>query len=249
MTSVPLPILPSWKNWEIERNAITDITPLIGLKNLKKLSLADNPIYDFKTLLELEGVELDLDFDLSRLDGTEYRCQSPDPNLKQAIREALQLPEGIPITQLVMLQLTRLRATDIGITDLTGLEYAINLDNLDLGGNQIRDIRPLAGLIALSHLSLWNNQVEDITPLANLTNLVSLNLSYNNVADVSILANLTNLQYLAMLFNLVTDFSPLQNLTLIRFEYDEVCDIPSTTAVRQRTNRKSKFPFNPSSVE
>ena len=141
-----------------------------------------------------------------------------------------------------MLQLTQLRATDIGITDLTGLEYAINLNTLDLGNNGIRDVRPLAGLIALSRLSLWNNQVEDITPLANLTNLVSLNLSYNNVEDVSILANLTNLQYLAMRVNLATDFSPLQNLTLIRFEYDEVCDIPpQLPSVRERIESRS-FP-------
>ena len=238
----PLANLVQLEELEIERNAITDITPLIGLKNLKKLSLADNPFHDFSTLLELEGVELDLDIDLSRLDELNIVVEVPDPNLKQAIREALQLPEGILITQLVILRLTRLRATDIGITDLTGLEYAINLDTLDLGNNGIRDVRPLAGLIALSHLSLWNNQVEDITPLANLTNLVSLNLSHNNVADVSILANLTNLQSLAMRFNLATDFSPLQNLTLIRFEYDEVCDIPpQLPSVRERIESRS-FP-------
>ena len=238
----PLANLTRLEELEIERNAIADITPLIGLKNLKKLRLAGNPIYDFRPLLELEGVELDLDIDLSRLDELNIVVEVPDPNLKQAIREALQLPEGIFITQLVMLQLTQLRATDIGITDLTGLEYAINLDTLDLGNNGIRDVRPLAGLIALSHLSLWNNQVEDITPLANLTNLVSLNLSYNNVADVSILANLTNLQSLAMQFNLATDFSPLQNLTLIRFEYDEVCDIPpQLPSVRERIESRS-FP-------
>ena len=83
----------------------------------------------------------------------------PDPNLRQAIREALQLPTGEPITQQEMLRLKHWKATDIGVIDLTGIEYAANSEKLDLGGNKIRDIHPLAHLINLTKLSLWSNQV------------------------------------------------------------------------------------------
>ena len=113
----PLANLTSLEELEIERNAITDITPLIGLKNLKKLRLADNPLHDFSSLLELEGVELDLDIDLSRLDELNIVVEVPNPNLRQAIREALSLPEDIPLTQLQMLRLKRLSAWDSEITE------------------------------------------------------------------------------------------------------------------------------------
>ena len=234
--------LTSLEELEIRRNSITDITPLIELKNLKKLSLADNPVHDFTPLLELEGVELDLDINLSQLDELNTMVEVPDPNLRQAIREALSLPEDVPLTQQHMLTLKRLSASDSEITDLTGLEHATFLKWLDLGGNDIEDIQPLANLTNLRHLSLWSNEVKDIIVLANLVNLTSLDLSYNNIADVSPLANLTNLQYLRMKFNLATDFASLQHLSLIVFEYDEVCDIQLLLPpVRERIANRS-FP-------
>ena len=59
-------------------------------------------------LAQLEGVELDLDIDLNRLDQLNLVVEVPDPNLRQAIRETLSLPDGAPLTQLEMLRLTEL---------------------------------------------------------------------------------------------------------------------------------------------
>ena len=159
----------------------------------------------------------------------------PDPNLRQALRQELQLSDDVSITQQQMLKLIGLFAADRGIIDLTGLEYAINLDFLDLGGNQIHDIRPLENLIQLTWLSLWQNQVQDITPLTNLTKLKTLDLSYNyiiesleplkdliqlevlnftnnQVKDITPLANMTKLKYLELRYNQVGDLTPLANL-------------------------------------
>ena len=47
----------------------------------------------------------------------------PDPNLRQAVRDAL----NAPITQVAMHGLTELYADDLGIVNLTGLESAVNL--------------------------------------------------------------------------------------------------------------------------
>lgn len=80
-----------------------------------------------------------------------------------------------------MSQLIWLKATDIGIIDLIDLEYAVNLESLDLVDNQIGDISPLTGLTQLTWLSLWHNQVQDITPLTNLTKLKTWDLSYNYI--------------------------------------------------------------------
>ena len=42
--------------------------------------------------------------------------------------------------------LTDLMAPDASITDLTGLEMAVNLATLDISGNAIEDLSPLADL-------------------------------------------------------------------------------------------------------
>ena len=210
----PLANLTLLQELEIRRNAITDITPLIGLKNLKKLRLADNPLHDFSSLLELEGVELDLDIDLSRLDELNIVVEVPDPNLRQAIREALSLPEDIPLTQQQMLRLKRLSAWNSEITDLTGLEHATFLIDLGLCENQIHDLRPLAGLVQLEGLSLCGNPISDISPLANLTNLKGLDLGgYRKIVDITPLANLIQLERLNLNRQSIYDITPLANLT------------------------------------
>ena len=99
----------------------------------------------------------------------------PDPHLKKAIRETLNLPDEIPITSQEMLRLTRLRVKSSDLKDLTGLEYAINLETLSLSGSRtVSDLTPLANLIALRNLNLSGNQIRDIRPLAGLINLTQV---------------------------------------------------------------------------
>ena len=166
----------------------------------------------------------------------------PDPNLEKAVREALELTDNAPLTQQEMLKLTYLTPFNQGITDLTGLEHATNLNDLNLGLNRIDNLEPLASLIQLETLDLLGNRIKDITPLANLRNLTTLILSYNQVSDLTPLANLINLEKLYIRDNLANDFTPLQGLNLIEFEYDEVCDIPPLPPpVRERIENRT-FP-------
>ena len=67
----------------------------------------------------------------------------PDPNLRAAIENELGLASGATITTADMAGLTRLEAGNANISDLTGLEGAINLTSLSLSGNSISDISPL----------------------------------------------------------------------------------------------------------
>ena len=245
----------------LNRNEITDITPLIGLKNLMELHIADNPFYDFSPLLKLEGVELDIEIS----EGFNVVVEVPDPNLRQLIREALSLPETVPLTQGQMLRLTELDAGgDRGITNLMGLEYATNIKSLRLYLNPIVDISPLVHLTKLEGTNLWGCQIVDLSPLRNLNNLRGLFLGHNNISDISPLADLTNLTYLHLHANEIVDFSPLANLINLRelwidhnfgtdisplqglnltdFRYDEVCDIePLLPLVRERIENRS-FP-------
>ena len=92
----------------------------------------------------------------------------PDPNLRAAIEKTLDKASGATITTADMAKLTELVAEDANISDLTGLEAAINLTRLDL----------------------WTNNISDISAVARLTNLTSLNLNHNSIADISPLAGL-----------------------------------------------------------
>ena len=136
----------------------------------------------------------------------------PDPNLRQAIREALKLPADSPLTKEKMQQLTHLEKQSSGIRNIQGLEFAQNLTNLNLGSNEIRDIRPLRNLVKLHGLSLYANQVSDLSPLRSLTLLVYLNAAHNPITDLSPLSNHTNLETLDLFDCRISDVSPLTGL-------------------------------------
>ena len=115
----------------------------------------------------------------------------PDANLADAVRKAVGLSPQDSITQLDMLNLFGLNphgnfdVSNRGITDLTGIEYAINLTGLNLSRNPIRDIGPLAKMRNLRILRLNGNQITDVKPLTELTNLRELSVTHNPVEDMS----------------------------------------------------------------
>ena len=137
----------------------------------------------------------------------------PDANLRAAIEAALDKAAGTPITQAEMATMDSLTATKKGISDLTGLESATNLQNLNLSFNNITDISPLAGLTKLRGLHLWDNNITDISPLAGLTKLRNLELGFNDITDISPLEGLTNLTFLGLFYNYFPDISALAGLT------------------------------------
>ncbi|MXY99654.1 leucine-rich repeat domain-containing protein, partial [Candidatus Poribacteria bacterium] len=70
----------------------------------------------------------------------------PDSALREVVSEQLGVEN---FTQADMLRLPNLIAIGRNIVNLKGLEHAKNLGFLDLGGNQISDLHPLAGLTSL----------------------------------------------------------------------------------------------------
>ena len=100
----------------------------------------------------------------------------PDEELARIVRRALGLDSNDPpLSADDMLRLKTLKAKNGRIVSLSGLEYAINLTELDL----------------------WNNDISDVSPLSTLTNLRTLNLTYNPISELS-LSGLTNLTELVL---------------------------------------------------
>ncbi|MCG9134199.1 leucine-rich repeat domain-containing protein [Candidatus Poribacteria bacterium] len=178
--------------------------------------------------------------------GAEEPHWMPDPNLRAVVedilREEIGLPEDIPWQKEHIGFLVSIVAENRGIRSLRGLEFAINLEELDVYRNQIEDIRPLSNLPKLNRLVIWHNQVSDLSPLASITTLTDLNISDNpisdlrplskliglqvikavtcQITDVNPLSGLINLKALHLMSNSITDVSPLANLTQL-----EVLDI------------------------
>ena len=134
-----------------------------------------------------------------------------DPNLENAVRVALNIPNG-DITEADMAGLTTLNAAGDGIVSLNGLEYAGNLQVLRLDNNQISDISSLSGLTSLQQLYISSNQISDISSLFGLTSLQQLELNNNQISDISSQSGLTNLQLLVLDNNQITNLTPLESL-------------------------------------
>ena len=153
----------------------------------------------------------------------------PDANLRAAIEAALGKVSGAPITAADMETLTHLTARDAGVSDLTGLEFATNLTELQLDYNRrISDVSPLAGLTSLTELSLRFNTITDVSSLGGLPNLKWLHLAANEITDVSSLGGLPNLTNLELDANRITDVSVLgglPNLTNLQLEQNAITDV------------------------
>ena len=151
-----------------------------------------------------------------RLTATAQTVDIPDPILRDYIERVLGKAAGAPITVTEMATLTSITIyeQERGVSDLTGLDHAINLMELHLyDSHSISDISPITGLTNLTSLGLGHNQISDISPIAGLTNLTSLGLAGNRISDISSVAGLTNLTELDLGGNSISDISPLAGLT------------------------------------
>ena len=160
----------------------------------------------------------------------------PDPNLRAAIMAELGKASGDPITTSDMAALRSLEARKSNISDLTGLEHAINLTLLDFWNNSISDISALAGLTNLETLLLEHNSISDISAVAGLTNLKILWLKHNSISDISAVAGLTNLTELYLGSNNISDISLLTGLTNLTHLFLSDNSISDISPVAELTN-------------
>ncbi len=149
---------------------LTDLTPLSGLTNLRRLYLDYNDVDDLSPLADLTRLQvLWLDdnalTDLSAVAG---------------------------MTHLLWLQ-----AGDNPLSDLGPLSSLVHLRRLWLGGDAITDVSALAGLTRLHKLHLAVNQIEDLSPLAGMTRLETVYLAHNRITDATPLSGMNRLSLLS----------------------------------------------------
>ena len=135
-----------------------------------------------------------------------------DANLREAINEALGKAPDARITMEEMETLTRLEAHNANIRDLTGLEFATRLEEINCNNNLISDLSPLTDLVNLRVIELRDNVISDLSPIAGLISLEWLIVPHNSIPDLLPVEGLINLVGLAVEDNLISNLSPISGL-------------------------------------
>jgi Leucine-rich repeat (LRR) protein len=136
-----------------------------------------------------------------------------DTSLETVVRSNINKPTG----DIFLSDVTELKSFDAhgsDIVNLNGIEYLIELTELNLGDNRISDLSPLSSLTNLTWLLLEGNPLGDMSALSGLNKLTVLYLSWCGLDDISALSSLTKLTTLHLSGNFqINDISPLSDLT------------------------------------
>ncbi|MEK8129204.1 leucine-rich repeat protein [Paenibacillus filicis] len=138
-----------------------------------------------------------------------------DSGLEAAVRDALHKPSGVISTEDLQ-ELTQLQASGRGIRDIAGLEYAVNLQTLNLSDNEIGDVARLGSLTKLETLILNGNRIVSADALRSLSSLKSLWLTNNRLTGVNALGPLSQLRYLYAADNQIGSLAGLESLTQLQ---------------------------------
>ena len=171
----------------------------------------------------------------------------PDENLRTKIANALGRSRNSQLTAEDMSKLTKLEAPNANIQNLTGIEYAYNLKELNLGveyidgvgsvnNNTISDFSPLETLSQLTYLDLSGSSLSDISFTVNLIQLKELDLWNNTISDISALSGLTQLEILNLSYNAISDISALSGLiqlSVLYFRHNAISDISALSGLTQ----------------
>ena len=213
--------LKGLRSLDLSHNHISDIRPLARLTELRTLLLKENPITDLTLLAGLNLTDLKYDVVGQPTRQTDLaEAWMPDRALRAAVPGEIGLLPGVPLTKEKMQGVGYINVAGKGISDITGLEFATNLRELDLSQNPITDLHPLANLTTLERLYLSdvspNTPTLDLRPLVTLINLKELSLKNSKVSDISLLARLTELRSLDLSHNHISDIRPLSDLRELR---------------------------------
>ncbi|KAG1938112.1 leucine-rich repeat-containing protein [Pimephales promelas] len=89
-----------------------------------------------------------------------------------------------------------LKLRNLGIYDLGCIGECVNLERLDLSGNNITNLGPLSPLRRLLVLNLSANRISNLEPLSSCESLQSLNVAGNVIQSVESVHSLKSLRKL-----------------------------------------------------
>jgi len=181
--------------WQLQAagNQITDIGVLAGLAGLRDLDLSGNQISDVSPLAGLTQLT-DVDLSSNLIGDVGSLADSHLPGLATLNLNDNGIVDVAAFALAQWPVLTEIDLRDNMISDVAGLGQGVftDLEVLDLGGNSVGDsshVSDLLSLASLIRLDLDGNYISDVTPLAALAgvdpDLRWLDLSGNEISDIS----------------------------------------------------------------
>ncbi|GEM_PF-1646714 len=149
--------LTQLKRLIFNKQRITDLSPLQGLKQLQSLSCGGNKISDLTPVAGLSQLQ-------------SLSCWQN------------QISDLTPVAGLSQLQ--SLSCWQNQISDLTPVAGLSQLQSLSCWQNQISDLTPVAGLSQLQSLDCGDNKISDLSSIPILPSLIELNISKLKVDDL-----------------------------------------------------------------
>lgn len=152
-----------------------------------------------------------------------------DSGLEEAVRDTIEKEEGtIYIKDVENIQI--LDASDRKIENLDGIEFLIELRDLNLEDNFVKNVSPLKNTTKLQKLNLRNNEITSLEEIqfqdVIYLNIRDLSLRHNvkrdkngkgtRLSDISLLSKMVSLRKLGLRDNHVEDLTPLSDLRKLK---------------------------------
>lgn len=229
-----LSLLPNLRQLSIrisewDDSVIEDFTPIAQLSSLERLSIS----YGKEQTIDLSfigGMHKITELYLTQCDVADLSFLEQMPQLQRLSLYETPVEDMAvlgKLTELVELSLsgndharhmevlgTLTKMQDLGIQycgikDISFLSGLTDLRSVNLNGNAVTDITPLAGLEKLERLGMAENGITDLSAIDGMYDLYDLAADKNKIRDISVLAKLPHLNQVGLSDNQIEDFSPL----------------------------------------
>ncbi len=155
------------------------ITVINGLANLNfsYFHINNNPISDITGIENSHDV---FNFGIAYTNITELPDLSNFPNWKFVDLAGVSLKDTV-LDVSNNTALVDFRLTDIGLTEVVGLDKLVNITYLYLGKNNLTSVEGLSNCIKLRTLDLRSNELTSLPDLSNCLSLTNFNASFNKL--------------------------------------------------------------------
>ena len=226
---------------DISDTEVTDIRPLLLLKNLKKIRCNNIKITPEEIeFFRKERPDVKLMNRYTML--VSWWIRIPD-TWKQVLIEHVRYEGPLPIPPEVLYDIVKIERIDISerqdlntlsplymlgelkelniagtmsISSLDPIDSLYNLERLVCSDNPISDLTPLAKLYNLKYLDIKNTPVVSIDPLENLQKLEELDISATKISNLKGLRALQNMKKLKCYNTNISSINPL--ITLVKLQ-------------------------------
>jgi serine/threonine protein kinase len=165
----------------------------------------------------------------------ESKPEAPKPEVPKTKAHSIEVKGKKLNISTDSLRLSNTRVTE---EDMRSLALLVNLEDLNLYGNEMKSVSGLSSLARLISLNLGRNEIEDIEPLSALVNLVTLTISSNEIKDLRPLSNLKSLARLFADKNRIKDTTPLAGLnclTELNLSENSIADLSPLAGLKYLT--------------